>query len=142
MRFAVRCFSAEALVDLAPTGVLMVTIAGAVTPGSLAYIKQEIAAKLRAEPAAIVADYRGAVLALSNADIRNMMCGCEVENLRALPAAVVSRADTAHAFRRHAGAAAFEGLARRVFPDPESAARWAYQEAQVHPAGQVARQSL
>ena len=120
----------------------MVTVAGAVTPGALAYLKRRIVAKLPVKPSAVVADYRGAVLALSNADIRHMMCGGEAENLPALPAAVVSRLDTAHAFRRHAGAAAFEGLARRVFADPESAARWAYQEAQVHPTAQAARQSL
>lgn len=88
--------AATAAARMTAGGVLVVEFSGPITSGAmLDALKAPIADAVRGQARAVLADYTGAVLALSDADIRLMMAGGESHNLPDLPAVVVASAETA-----------------------------------------------
>ena len=115
---------AQAAFDVLPGGVLAVKFSGVFTAQKLRSVKAEIcneAGRVRL----VVADYRSAVLTLTDSDYSAMMAGDDVAVLPGVPAAVVAPLATAATLRRYAVEAAYRGKLRRIFLDPEQALQWA-----------------
>lgn len=134
-KFKTAHMSANASAEVLPSGVLVVVFGGPITAGALAVMKRQIVACIPRQVVAVVADYRAAVIALDNEELRLMMGGEDPDNLPGLPAAVVCRLECAYVLKRHAvHAAASAGRFRRVFLDPVRALAWAKQMANEHPS--------
>lgn len=109
-------------------GVLHVTWAGVATAPQLQAARREIAADLGPwRPLAIVSSYARAVLCLSHADLMALMSGRALEDLPAVPAAVVASGPNATTLGRYALIARAAGLSRQVLPHPVAAAAWVAQ---------------
>lgn len=97
--------------------VLVVRFEGLLVVDALTGMKRGIMAQMAVEPDAVLADYSGAVLAMTDGQLDEMMAGDDPENLFHLPAAVVapragSQAVQAAALR----AAVRHGALRSVVP--------------------------
>lgn len=132
----VRSGSASASIG-ACGDVLVVQVSGLVTGRSLPEIRRNVRAVLPRGVMAVVADYSRAALALSDAEMSDMMAGDE-HAYSHLPTAVVCRLECAHDLRRHAiNAALTTGRYRRTFLRAEDATRWAQWMAGLIAAHQV-----
>lgn len=102
--------------------VLVVRFGGVLTASLLNALKAEISRRHGAGAEGVIADYCGAVLALSDADVERMMIGQEPENLPHLPAVVVAgAADSERLHRQAVKSAVAHALPRAVAQSYEQA---------------------
>jgi hypothetical protein len=98
--------------------VLVVKFGGLLMAESLAAVKSGVVRQMRGSPRAVLADYSGAVLALNDAQLDDMMSGDGPEQLYHLPAAVVAPRGGGQALQAAAlRAAVHHGALRSVAPD-------------------------
>lgn len=120
--------AAQAQARMTSAGLLVVEFRGPITSGTaLDALKRPVADAVRGRARAVLADYSGAVLALSESEIRLMMSGGESHNLPDLPACVLASVEVAARLKRHAVAAVLRHrVVRLVETDRAGANHWAH----------------
>lgn len=117
-------YGAGAEVELLPGGILLVRWRGVVTMASAEATKRAVAAWLPEQPRGIVSDYRGALVAMGDADMIRIMMGGQ-HDLPELPAAVIANQDASRPFFEAAVTAAWVGERwRYVCHDRSEALGW------------------
>lgn len=130
MRNKITRHSASAALEMLPSGVLVVRLMGPLTGDALLHFKREILARHGPDIRAFVADYTGAAIALTGADLDRVLEGEAADSGPGLPAALVVVADQERLFLGHALRMAARGVLRQVFTDHQSALCWSRRHAE------------
>jgi len=130
MKNRMKQSSAGVALELTPGGVLVVRMTGLLTVGVLLAIRNEITSDAGAhEVRAFVVDYTAAIVAMTGAELDQVLEGDGAGQVPMLPAAMVVSAECAELFGGHALRMAARGVMRRVFVTRSAALFWAQREA-------------
>ncbi len=117
--------SASAALEMLPDGVLVVRMCGLLTGEALMHFKAEIVARHGPDIRAFVADYTGAAIALTGADLDAVLGGEPNGSALTMPAALIVRPESNGLFKAHAlRMAGLHGTTRRVFNCDAQALAW------------------
>ena len=108
-------------------GVLVVRMSGPLTGEALLHFKAEVVRLYGADIRGFVADYRGAMVAVSAAELDAVLDDGQDGSAPSMPAALLVRASDAPAFEAHAARMALLRIRRRVFVEPLAALAWVRQ---------------
>lgn len=107
--------------------VLVVRFTGVVTAATLFAAKEWVLTHAWM-PSGFLADYRGAVMAVSDDELSSVLTGESPESRVGQPAAIVVRPAALEVFREHCIRATMADIARCVFTEPGPAQTWLAKE--------------
>jgi len=123
--------SASVALEMLPSGVLVVRLAGPLTGEALQHFKREIVARHGPDIRAYVADYARATIALTGAELDAVLEGEAEDSPPTMPAAMVVPDSLIGPFRGHAARMAGRAIVRRLFPELAPALAWATRQAEL-----------